>query len=87
MFLGLVLRVTGLTLGAYARALSPAAGATLLMAAIVLGVRMASPADWPAGLRLATQGLAGAATYGVVLYGLHRAWVREFWRFLQAIRG
>lgn len=87
MFLGLVLRVTGLTLGAYARALSPAAGATLLMAAIVLGVRMASPADWPAGLRLATQGLAGAATYGVVLYGLHRARVREFWRFLQAIRG
>jgi O-antigen/teichoic acid export membrane protein len=86
MFLGEVLRVTGMTLGGYARALSPAAGVTLLMAAIVLGVRAVSPATWPAGLRLGTQGLAGIATYGLVLYGIHRARVREFWAFVRAIR-
>ena len=87
MFLGQVLRVTGMTLGGYGRALSPAAGATLLMAVIVWGVRVVSPANWPAGLHLATQALAGVAAYGLVLYGVHRARVREFWRFLRAIRG
>jgi hypothetical protein len=75
-----------MTLSGYVRALSPAAGATLLMAGIVLGVRAASPASWPAGLQLGTQGLAGVATYGLVLYGMHRARVREFWTFLRAIR-
>ena len=87
MFLGQVLRVTGMTLGGYARALSPAAGATLLMAVTVWSVRVVSPATWPAGLHLATQGLAGVAAYGLVLYGVHRARVREFWRLLRAIRG
>lgn len=86
LFLGQVLRVTGMTLSGYVRALSPAAGATLLMAAIVLGVRAVSPASWPAGLQLGTQGLAGVATYGLVLYGMHRARVLEFWTFVRAIR-
>src|SRR5437016_3991820 len=43
MFLAYALRITRLRLAEYLRALLPATGATLLMAAAVLGVRFASP--------------------------------------------
>src|SRR5439155_5924377 len=86
MFLAEVLRVTGLTLGEYLRALSPAAGATLVMAAAVVAVRVASPASWPAGIQLATQTLTGVVAYGVVLYGATRARVQEVWALLRGLR-
>jgi hypothetical protein len=87
LFLGQVLRITHMTLGGYLRALSPAAWATLVMAAVVLGVRAATPPTWPAGLELATQSLAGAATYAAVLYAVHRARMLEFLGLIRSMRG
>lgn len=86
MFLREVLRVTGLTLGAYLRALSPAACATVVMAAAVLAVRAVSPAAWPVGMRLFVQVLAGAAAYAAVVYGVHRGRVRGFLALVRTIR-
>ena len=86
MFLLKVLRITGMSLGSYTRALTPAAGATLVMAAAVLGVRFASPVTWPAGVHLAAQALCGAAVYAAVLYGAHRRRIREFWKLLRELR-
>lgn len=86
MFLWQVLRITGMTLHEYVQALSPAASATLAMAVVVLVIRAVSPATWSPGMHLATQALTGAATYGAMLYGLHRQRVREFWALLRTLR-
>jgi len=85
-FLVYVLRLTGLPLAAYLRSLLPAAGATLMMAATVLGVRVASPGSWPGAIRLATQVLAGVAAYGGVLWYAHRPRLRALWRQFRDIR-
>jgi O-antigen/teichoic acid export membrane protein len=87
LFLAKVLRITGMTLGDYLRALSPAAWASLVMAAVVLCVRAATPPTWPVGLELATQSLAGAATYAAVLYAVHRARMLEFLGLIRSMRG
>jgi len=87
LFLAKVLRITGMTLGDYLRALSPAAWASLVMAAVVLCVRAATPPTWPVGLELATQSLAGAATYAAVLYAVHRARMLEFLGLIRSLRG
>ena len=87
MFLGQVLRTTGLTLHGYLQALTPAASATLLMAAAVLAVRGATPAGWPAGTQLATQAAAGAVIYSTVLCVAHRPRLLAFRRLVQAMRG
>ncbi|HEV2752161.1 MAG TPA: lipopolysaccharide biosynthesis protein [Gemmatimonadales bacterium] len=86
MFLGKVLRITGMTLGGYVRVLSPAAGATCVMSAAVIAVRALTPDAWPAGSRLASQALAGAATYGAVLYVAHRGRIREFLGLVRSLR-
>jgi PST family polysaccharide transporter len=86
MFLALVLRVTGLTLGGYLRALAPAASATALMAAAVLAVRAVSPAVWPVPMQLLAQTVTGAAAYAVVVYWLHRARVEGFLAMVRTIR-
>jgi len=86
MFLRQVLRVTGLTLGGYLRALSPAAGTTALMAAAVLAVRVVGPAAWPVGIHLLVQVLTGAATYALVVYWGHRTRVEGFLGMVRTIR-
>ena len=86
MFLALVLRVTGLTLGGYLRALAPAASATALMAAVVLAVRAVSPAVWPVPMQLLAQTVTGAAAYAAVVYWLHRARVEGFLAMVRTIR-
>ena len=86
LFLGKVLRLTRMPLSEYLRALSPAASATLLMAAAVLGVRFAGSDSWPVGLRLATQAGAGVLVYAAVLYYAHRTRVLHFVKLLRALR-
>lgn len=87
MFLTQVLRITGLGLRGYVRALSPAAGASIVLAAAVLGIRWATPAGWSAGTQLATQVLAGGFAYLAVVYGVHRGRVREFLALVRTLRG
>lgn len=87
LYLARVLRITGLSLSEYARSLWPAVSATLLMATVVLCVEFASPPSWPAGARLATQVLIGAAAYSAVLFGAHRGRIRAFRELLRQIRG
>ena len=86
MFLAYALRITRLRLAEYLRALLPATGATLLMAAAVLGVRFASPHAWSAGVRLTTQVLCGAAAYVGVVYWAHRPRLQALWGLLQELR-
>jgi len=86
MFLAYALRITQLRLSEYLRALWPAASATLLMAAAVLGVGFASPHAWPVGVRLTTQVLCGAIVYVAVLYWAHRPRLQALWGLLQELR-
>ena len=86
LFLRQVLRVTEMSLGTYLRTLSPALGATAVMAAAVLAVRAVSPAAWPTGMQLVVQALTGVLTYGAVVYVLHRARVRGFLALVRTIR-
>jgi PST family polysaccharide transporter len=70
---------------AYLRAVWPALSATTVMAAAVLAVRLATGA-WPHGPRLAVEALLGAAVYGAVVLGLHRARVEAFRNLLRRSR-
>src|SRR5213078_1694134 len=59
LFLVAGLRVTGLSLATYLKALGPAVGATLVMAATVLAMRWATPPGLPASRRLGIHVFAG----------------------------
>ena len=86
MFLRQVLRVTGTTLGGYVRALSPAAGATLVMAAAVLGARFATPHAWAPWAALVTQVATGSAVYAAVLFAAHRHRMGAFLTLVRTLR-
>ncbi len=86
MFLAQVLRVTGMTLGAYVRALSPAAGATIVMAAAVLAARFATPHAWAPWAVLVTQVATGSAVYAAVLYAAHRHRIGAFLTLVRTFR-
>ena len=86
LFLAYVLRLTRLSLSGYVRALSMAASATLLMALVVLGVRLASPEAWPVGVRLLTQALAGVAVYTAIVGTAHGARLKALWTLLRELR-
>ena len=62
----------------YLIALRPALTGTVLMAAVVLGIRGLSNAEWTAGLRLAVQIGAGAITYALACLLLHRERFKAF---------
>ena len=87
LFLVAGLRVTGLSLATYLKALGPAVGATLVMAATVLAMRWATPAGLPASLRLGMHVFAGVGAYGAVLYFAHRPRVRALWALVRELRG
>jgi len=79
--LRIVLKVTGASAGAYARALWPASSSTVLMAAAVFAMR-ASTDDWTSdGTALGATIAAGALAYAAALYGFHRARVGAAWAF------
>ena len=86
LFLAKVLRITGMSLGGYLRALWPAAFASLVMTVVVLGVRAATPATWPSGLQLATQSLSGAMAYAAVLWGAYRTRIMDFVTLVRSLR-
>jgi PST family polysaccharide transporter len=76
-----VLRVTGASAGAYARALWPAASSTVLMAVAVIAVR-ALTTDWTSTAAALSATIAtGALAYAAALYGFHRARVGAAWAF------
>jgi PST family polysaccharide transporter len=79
--LRIVLKVTGASAGAYARALWPATSSTVLMAIAVIGMR-ALTADWTStAVALSATIATGAVAYAAALYGLHRARVGAAWAF------
>ncbi len=86
LFLAYVLRLTRLSLSGYLKALSMAASATLLMALVVLGVRLASPEAWPVGVRLLTQALAGVAVYAAIVGTAYGARLKALWTLLRELR-
>lgn len=71
------LRISGVRLTEYARALWPAFSSTALMTAAVLAVMVAAR-QWPAVVRLAAAVSAGALVYGAVVLTLHRERIRAF---------
>ncbi|MFN2400265.1 MAG: hypothetical protein ABR543_16755, partial [Gemmatimonadaceae bacterium] len=72
--------------GAYLRALWPAVSASALMAAAVIGLDRAAPADWPLAAVLGVQVLGGAAAYGTALMVLHRERLQAFLSILRRAR-
>jgi teichuronic acid exporter len=81
--LRIVLKVTGASMGAYARALWPASSSTVLMAIAVIATRGLT-ADWTStGLGLSATIAAGVLAYAAALYGFHRARVGAAWAFAQ----
>ena len=86
VYLAYALHVTGLRLSGYLRSLSPAAGATFLMAAVVLSVRFASLSTWPMNVRLGTQVLSGVAAYVAIVYFAHGARLRALWSLVREMR-
>jgi len=79
--LRIVLKVTGASAGAYARALWPATSSTGLMAVAVIVTRGLTD-DWASpGVALGATIAAGALAYAAALYGFHRARVSAAWAF------
>ena len=74
-----------LPLSQYLAALWPSLSGSLAMVAAVVAVQGIS-ADWPLALRLGSQVVAGALTYGGVLFLLHRNRLREAKRLLRLVR-
>jgi PST family polysaccharide transporter len=80
------LRLTGMDVPTYLRALWPATSATIVMAVVVLGLHVLRPARMPMGERLAADVLIGAATYVVVLLLVHGARLRAFLALVRSLR-
>lgn len=80
-------RTIGLTTGPYLRSIWPATSGCLVMAAVVLGVRFALPADASPALRLIVQIAAGAAAYAATLLVAHRPRIVAAWKAVRSLRG
>jgi glycosyltransferase involved in cell wall biosynthesis len=76
LFLRYGFRAIGMKGIEYLRALTPAIGSTLAMAAAVLVARMTLPAGWPALARLLCQVLIGAVVYGALVCTVQRERLR-----------
>jgi PST family polysaccharide transporter len=88
-FLISALRISGMSFAEYLAALWPAAGTTVLMAAAVVLVRMATPDGWAAPVKLGAHAIVGVLAYTMVLYRLHGERVRAFrtlWRQIRQTR-
>ena len=79
--LRIVLKVTGASAGAYARALWPASSSTVLMAVAVIGARGLTDNWTSTGAALSATIAAGVLAYAAALYGFHRARVGAAWAF------
>jgi teichuronic acid exporter len=75
-----------LSAGAYVVALWPALSGVALMAAGVFAVKGLGSATWSPGLRLATEVGAGAISYGLACWGLHRGRFTAFYQLVVAAR-
>lgn len=83
------LRAIGMSWREYGAALWPAASATFVMSAAVLGARALLPTGDETStmlVRLVVMCLVGVATYGAMVFGAHRERVRAFRTFLRAVR-
>lgn len=78
-----VLRATQLSLWGYLGALWPALSSIILMAACILGIQYAIPADWPLATHLGIEILVGGAAYLMSVQLFHR---RRLVLLLQFIR-
>jgi PST family polysaccharide transporter len=86
LYLFHALAITRLAFRDYLRSLAPAAGATLVMAAGVLGLRWMLPASWPGPVQLGCEIALGVGIYGAVLYGTSGTRVRALWAMFRDLR-
>jgi O-antigen/teichoic acid export membrane protein len=93
VFLPFTMRYTlnrvGLGWGTYLKCLWPATSSSLVMAAVVLGIRLAIPAsESPSGMlwRLIAMVAAGALTFCAMLFTVHRHRLTTFLAFVRAVR-
>lgn len=70
----------------YLRALWPAGSAVVLMVLAVLAAKWIEPPGWPDPLRLAVETAAGAASYALVIAGLHRSRFAAFRSSLRLLK-
>jgi PST family polysaccharide transporter len=75
-----------LPIGRYGRALWPALSSALVMAMVVGGIAFVVPSDWPPGLRVCVEVVAGAAAYCGALALLHRDRLRAFLGMAKTLR-
>ena len=68
----------------YLRALWPAISGCFAMAIAVEILRVLSPAEWSARIRLSLEVLLGVVTYGMVMFVVHRDYVQAFIRFIKS---
>ena len=74
---------TELSAGAYLCSLLPAIRASLVMIAMVVAVRVATPASWSLVVRFGISVATGAVAYAAVLFLAERQRMREFYRLMK----
>jgi PST family polysaccharide transporter len=79
-------RATELKPAQYLASLAPAASASMIMVVAVVVLRIALPSDISPTVRFFTEVPVGAATYGAVLFGLHRDRLLAFRSILRMAR-
>jgi PST family polysaccharide transporter len=79
-------RTVSLDVRSYLRALWPALSLTALMLAVVLAVRVAAPAHWPAGARLALMVSLGGAVYAGGAWMAYRSRVQAMLGMFRSAR-
>jgi O-antigen/teichoic acid export membrane protein len=68
----------------YLKALWPAISGCFAMAIAVEILRIQSPAEWSARIRLSLEALLGVVAYGLVMFVVHRDYVQAFIRFIKS---
>lgn len=77
------LAATELPIWTYLRSMMPAIRASLVMVVSVILVRWATPGMWPLVVRFAISVLAGAVSYGAVVFVAERQRMRDLYRLLR----
>jgi len=75
-----------LPLSVYLQSLLPALRASLVMAALVIAARMATPSAWPLAVRFGISIVTGAIAYAGILALADRRRLREFYGVLRSVR-
>ena len=81
-----IFRRISLSRSAYLASLWPALNACAVMAVCIAAMKYVSGEIWPLYLRLASEILVGIVAYGVVLFLLHRNYLRGILEFIKASR-